>query len=81
MLISAPPGFLFHLLFRLDLPLGKTQVWVASNTFSGSHALLQKFKTIIANEAGSYSTLLHITVLSQICRNAECKSIAFKQLH
>lgn len=77
MLTSTPPGLLLHLLYRLDLAWGKNQGWIASNAFSRSHALFQKFKTIIANEAGSYLIPIHITILSQICRNAECKNIAF----
>lgn len=77
MFASTPLGLLVHLFYQPDLACGKNWGWVANNTFPRSHALLQKFKTIITNEAGGYLTLLHITILSQICRNAYCKSIAF----
>lgn len=77
MFVSTPLGLLVHLLYRPDLAWGKNRGWVVNNTFPRSHALLQKLKAVIANEAGGYLTLLHITVLSQIRRNADCKSIAF----
>lgn len=76
LLTSIPLGLLLHLLYWLDLAWGKNQGWVVNNIFSRSHPSVQKLKTIIANEAGSYLMLLHIRILSQTCRNAECKSRA-----
>lgn len=76
-LFFTPPGLLLYLLYQRDLAWGKNQAWVANNNFSRSHALLQKLKTVIANEAGIYLMLLHTTILSQSCRNADCKNIAF----